>query len=127
MGRDGQQMNERHITDKQLDTLRHTLGYNYSPRHVRNAFVTGPGSDDFADCMALVELGLMENRGDSSLLRGRCFAATEAGHALVRSKEPPPKKYARSQKRYQEWLRADLGISFREWLGIKPKDRYARP
>jgi hypothetical protein len=32
---------------------------------------------------------------------------------------PPIKKTTRSQRRYQEFLRQDLGLSFKQWLGIK--------
>jgi hypothetical protein len=34
---------------------------------------------------------------------------------------PPIKKLTRSQKRYREFIDADYGYSFAEWLGISPK------
>jgi hypothetical protein len=108
------------ITDKQLEVLRHTLGYNYSPRRERNAFVTSADSDDFVHCVMLVSMGYMEDRGTSRVYGGHCFAATEAGHTLVKAEEPPL-KLTRSQRRYRDWLNADTGLSFREWLGIDNK------
>lgn len=47
------------ITDKQRDILRHTLGVGRGRIGWRNHFCTGPGSDDYADCEALVAAGLM--------------------------------------------------------------------
>lgn len=34
---------------------------------------------------------------------------------------PPIKKQTASQKRYAEFMRDDSGLTFSEWLGIKPK------
>ena len=42
------------ITDKQREILRHTLGVGRGRMGWRNHFCTGPGSDDYADCEALV-------------------------------------------------------------------------
>lgn len=114
-------MRDREITDKQLDLMRHALGYNYSPRHDRNMFCAGIGTDDHAEILKLCDVGLMRagraiNEGTS-----RYYFVTEEGHALVRAKQPPAPKLTRSQKRYREWLHADVGCSFREWLGIKSK------
>ena len=38
------------ITKNQQDILRHALGIEQARREYRNHFVTGPGSDDYADC-----------------------------------------------------------------------------
>ncbi len=31
------------------------------------------------------------------------------------------RKMTRSQKRYQDWQYADCGLTFAEWIGVKPK------
>lgn len=47
------------MSDRQLDIIRHALGY---PEMFRNYFCTGPGSVDFADCEKLSEAGFMVRR-----------------------------------------------------------------
>ena len=65
---------EKHI-------LRHSLGLDRSRSEYRNRFVTGPGTDDFAHCEALVAPGLMIRRGGSELTGGDyIYSVTEAGH-----------------------------------------------
>lgn len=36
---------------------------------------------------------------------------------------PPIEKITASKRRYKEFLDADSGLNFREWLGIKPKNK----
>lgn len=71
---------------KQLHILRHSLGIERSGgREYRNHFVTGPGSDDYADCTALVEQGLMTRRAGNALSGGDdIFYVTEAGKAAAK-------------------------------------------
>lgn len=45
------------ITERQIDILKHATAW---PKLYRNHFCTGPGSDDYADCNALVNEGLMD-------------------------------------------------------------------
>lgn len=69
-----------------LDILRHSLGLNQNGngRSYRNYFVTGPGSDDYAICMSLVERGLMTRSKGNAITGGDdVFRVTEAGRAYV--------------------------------------------
>lgn len=69
------------ITPRQREILRHAVGW---PKMYRNHFVTGEGSTDYPDCMALVEAGLMERRGSSELSGGDyVFTVTEAGEQVA--------------------------------------------
>lgn len=72
------------ITEKQRDILKHTLGVGRGRAGWRNHFVTGPGSDDYADCEALVAAGLMRKRSGGPLSGGDpVYSATEAGEAAL--------------------------------------------
>ena len=69
-------------TEKQIGILRHALGLkpNGSGEPYRRHFVTGPGSDDYDDCEALVAAGLMVKRPGSELSGGDpTFLVTAAG------------------------------------------------
>ena len=71
-------------TAKQVDVLRHALGLGRERTPYRNHFVTGPGSDDFDDCRALVAAGLMKEYRSSPLSGGNpIFAVTAAGRAAA--------------------------------------------
>lgn len=111
--------------DSKLHILQHSLGvdqYGNGVQH-RNHFVTGPGGKDHADCMALVEMGLMANRGSSALTGGSdCFIVTRAGkdYMSLNSPVPPPQpKLTKSKMRYQRYLEYgdmfDRFIDFCRW------------
>jgi hypothetical protein len=96
-------------------TLLHTLGLGRRTGDAwRNHFV---GSTP--EIVELVAAGLMEKVNDGGPLSGGdpVFRATAAGKARAReihAREYP--KLTRSQSRYREWLNADSGIRFGEWL-----------
>jgi hypothetical protein len=50
-----------------------------------------------------------------------CHPTWEVKYLDTFNHKPPIKKLTRSQKRYREYMDLDLGISFAEFLGIKPK------
>ncbi|MNZ18476.1 hypothetical protein D3C78_354890 [compost metagenome] len=109
------------ITDKQLHLLHHTLGVRPDQREpFRNHFLAGPGHDDMPDLEELERAGLMR-RGRTPAFcdpSDVVFHVTDAGrdHAL-RLLPPAPKK-----TRYDEYLDADTGLDFHEFLGInKPE------
>lgn len=78
------------ITDKQRDILRHTLGVGRGRMGWRNHFCTGPGSDDYADCEALVAAGLMTKRSGGPLSGGDpVYRATDAGEAVLVGRKTP--------------------------------------
>ena len=111
--------------DNKLHILQHALGLDAfgEGRRYRNHFVTGEGSSDFGDCCALVADGLMTQHPGNELSGGdSVFAVTRDGIAYVEAnspRRPPAPKLTRSQQRYRNWLRADCGISFAEWLGVE--------
>ncbi len=105
------------VSPSQLQILQHSLGVDQHGRgqQYRNHFCTGEGSSDYADCRALVDLGLMRVRpgmnGDDYL-----FHVTAQGVTEMHASSPPPAKLSRSKRRYQIWLEADSGELFGDWL-----------
>jgi hypothetical protein len=102
-----------------LQILQHSLGLDEygKGREYRNHFVTSPGCADFAPCRGLVERGLMQDHGAHALYGGgHCFTVTDAGRSFVRQHGSAPPKLSRSQRRYRDYLEADSGLTFREWL-----------
>lgn len=77
------------MTPNQRYIMRHALGCGRGERGERggwrNHFVTGPGSDDYDDCEALVAAGLMRKRGGGPLSGGDpVYNVTDAGQdALI--------------------------------------------
>lgn len=109
-----------------LHILQHSLGLDQYGRgsYYRNHFVTGPGSDDHADCVALVSLGLMSRRSGNQLSGGDdVFTVTVEGKAAVRVHSPHPPVLTRSQQRYQDYLDADSSLAFIDWLKMKARRR----
>jgi hypothetical protein len=105
-------------TAKQIGLLHHTLGLRPDRREsYRNHFVAGPGHHDQADLQALVALGLMARSPTPRFLdqTDEVFHVTPTGKDLALRElpepEPEPKKSA-----HREWLDADSGFSFGEWL-----------
>ncbi len=113
------------ISSKQLQILQHSTGCDkYGKRHgERNHFVTDENSDDGRDCLALVAIGLMTNDGPRGLCGGMSvFHVTRSGREAIQrqSPSPPPQpKLTRAKQRYLDFIRADSGLSFREWMGFK--------
>ncbi len=105
-------------TAEQLYLLHHTLGLSEKRRLPwRNHFVAGAGHHDMPGLLALELAGLMQ-RGRTP---GFCdaddivFCATEAGKAYaIEHLAPVP-----TRSRYGDFLDADYGYSFAEWLGIQ--------
>lgn len=110
--------------DDRLHILQHSLGLDKygQGRQYRNHFVTGPGSDDYDNCVSLVADGLMAMRNGSAISGGDpIFSVTQKGIDYVSDnspKPPPQQKLTRSQKRYQDYLRSGCDMSFAEWLGV---------
>ncbi|NSX84422.1 hypothetical protein G6L86_02375 [Agrobacterium tumefaciens] len=111
---------------KKLHILQHSLGLDQYGRGTfyRNHFVTGEGSNDHADCMALVEAGYMGVRKSHPLAGGDDgFWVTEAGKRAVREHSPTPPKLTRDQQRYRDWLAYDGGMSFIDYLKWRSRQR----
>lgn len=75
-----------HTSKREREIMEHALGYWYSDgkryrKGERNAFVTGPDTEDWAPIQRLCELGLMRLRMKPDDTRGgmSVFAVTERG------------------------------------------------
>jgi hypothetical protein len=104
---------------EQLHILQHSLGLDEFGRGTmyRSHFVTGEGSKDHADCMALVEAGYMGVRKNHPLAGGDDgFWVTESGKRAAIENSPAPPKLSRGKQRYLDFLEADNDMSFIEWL-----------
>lgn len=80
------------MTDAQISILRHALGIGDAGRgrEYRNHFVTGPGSDDYPHCEALVAAGLMTRFPPNAMTGGNdCFVVTAAGRAAAQPARSP--------------------------------------
>lgn len=78
------------MTPKQRDIMKHALGAGRGTPGWRNHFVTGPGSDDYDDCEALVAAGLMTKRSGGPLSGGDpVYRVTDAGQDAVVGRKTP--------------------------------------
>lgn len=109
------------ILPRQLEILQHALGldqYGRVPRghagYTRNYFAAG--TDDEPDCRELVAMGLMKEHRTTEVFPDYNCSVTDAGKQAVREQSPKPPKLTRSQQRYRDFLAADTGFSFREYL-----------
>lgn len=107
------------MNPKHIHILQHALGLDDfgQGRAYRNHYATGPECDSFADCTALADAGLMKAHGAVSMWGGmHGFTVTDAGRAAIREHSPKPPKLTRGQRRYREYLSADSGATFCEFL-----------
>lgn len=111
-----------------LHILQHSLGVDQYGRGepYRNHFCTGEGSVDHPICNDLVERGLMLVRRNVAVYGGDdVFFVTDEGRAWMLANSPQPPKLTRSQKRYRDYCDADSGLSFGEWLRVRPSEELA--
>lgn len=111
------------MTSAQLQILQHSLGVDeYGQGEMnRNHFCAG-GADETI-CRELVALGYMRQHETTEAFPYFNCSVTDEGKAAMLRESPKPPKLTRSQKRYREFLRADAGYTFREWLGLKAEAR----
>lgn len=105
------------IEQKYLHILQHSLGLDKYGRgtQYRNHFVTGQGCDNYADCMALVEAGLMSHRAGNELSGGDdVFIVTEKGKEHVAFYSPKPPKVSKAKARYRRYL--EWGDCFKNFI-----------
>lgn len=106
------------ITSNQLAVLHHTLGLRPNQRNAyRNHFVAGHGHHDTLHLEALVAAGLMARvKAPAFLADGdEVFACTPAGKEYAEEHLPLPPK----PTKFDEFMDADTGHSFAEYLGIR--------
>lgn len=106
------------MTPEQLQILQHSLGLDQYGQGTmyRNHFCAG-GADE-AICRELIALGYMVQHRTTEVLPYFNCSVTDAGKEAVKRESPKPPKLTRSQKRYREFLRADNGMKFSEWLRV---------
>jgi hypothetical protein len=105
------------MSPHQRGILRHALGLRTaSGRPYRNRFVTGPGSDDYADCMALVAAGLMTRRPGNKLTGGDdVFTVTEFGMRFARIPEKEVWQRLEAAKRRLAEAQAEHEAAMAAW------------
>lgn len=107
------------LTPSQLEILQHSLGVDKYGRGsmYRNHFCASGDDEDV--CRSLVALGLMQQHATTEMFPYFNCSVTELGKTVVRecSLKLPPR--TRSGKRYDEWLDADCGMKFAEWIKAK--------
>ena len=118
------------MTKPQLHILHHSLGadqYGHGGGH-RNHFCAG-GSDEVI-CRELVAMGFMKlwphanpETGETPGYPYYNCSVTDAGKTAMLAESPAPPKLTRSQQRYRDYLKADTGFSFREYLEMLKQRR----
>jgi hypothetical protein len=98
---------------ERLSILQHALGCD---QYGRGAYRNAYHADPYADLTWLVENGLMEDHGLQAISGMHFYTATQLGTLAMREASPVPPKLSASQRRYREWLSADCGFSFGEWI-----------
>ena len=108
------------MTKEQLQILQHALGVDQYGRgqQYRNHFCAG-GRDE-PICRELVAMGYMDTFERKYLPYYNC-TVTDAGKKAMAAESPTAPALTRSQRRYRQFLKADTGRSFGEWL----KDQYS--
>lgn len=112
-------MNESSPSKEQLEILWHTLGIRPEMRDpYRNHYVAGYGHHAMDVLTALVTLGLMAIGKTPAFCDAKdiVFYCTEAGKTVAIENLPDP--VAEKKSNYREFINADCGHSFAEFLGI---------
>lgn len=106
------------IRPELLHILRHSIGLDdHGKGRDRNHFTTDPEGPDGQMCQELCAAGWMKDHGAQSMWGGmHCYCVTEQGKAVVRLHKPLEKRLTAAQRRYQDFLDADSGLPFGEWL-----------
>jgi hypothetical protein len=114
------------MTPEQLHILQHSLGADkYGRNHedvrggpyYREHYCAGlENAEVMGDILYLVSQGWMVAGRKLNEGRDQFFHVTEAGIAAMLNASPQPPKLTRNQRRYRDYLRADVGDSFIEYL-----------
>jgi len=110
------------LTANELHILQHSLGVDQygQGQMYRNHFCAG--EDDEPACRALVAKGFMKQHATTAMLPYFNCNVTDEGKRVMKERSPKAPILTRSQKRYREFLDADSGVSFREWLGWRKSE-----
>lgn len=104
------------LTPEELHILQHSLGVDKYGlgRMYRNDFCAC--GDNEIVCRALVAKGYMKQHLTTEMFPYFNCSVTESGKQAMLNESPKPPKLTTSQKRYREFLSADSGMPFIEWL-----------
>lgn len=127
------------LTEKHFDLIAHSLGinlynakvskikkYKFLPNEFyRNYFCSSEGSEDYLILKELEEIKYTESWHQNGHVY---FMVTEKGINEFKeyfSKEVTQNrpKLTKSQENYQDYISADTGMSYEDWLGITPPKR----
>lgn len=111
------------MTAKQLEILQHALGVDHfgQGKMYRNHFCAGGGDVDI--CQELIDLGFMKLHRTTEVFPDFNCSVTETGKRAMIESSPKPPKLTRSQRRYREFLNADSGMNFGEWMKVRSVSR----
>ncbi len=84
----------------------------------REVIVNGKKGVITQDMGNYIGVNFYDNKTSHSL---PCHPTWEVEYLETFNQNPPIKKTTASQRRYMEYLRADCGRTFKEWLGIASK------
>ena len=118
------------LSPAQLHILQHSLGCDGFGHTSYRGRDEGDGrwayhrnhyaSDPAPDLEALVAAGFMRDGGSVNAWGGmRYYRVTEAGRDAMIEQSPKPPKLSAGQQRYRQWLKADCGLKFGEWLKVR--------
>ena len=69
---------------KEIEIIKHSLGYDYRNYSFRNAFVTNPETEDGKICEGLVEKGLMtKSQSPNFVGESICYMCTDDCKVLI--------------------------------------------
>jgi hypothetical protein len=112
------------MTPEQLHIIQHSLGCNkYGQNeaggggYYRDYYCVGLDNEKtLTDLRFLVSQGWMREGHKLNKGRDQYFHVTQLGISAMLGASPRPPKLTRDQKRYRDYLRADCGYSFIEYL-----------
>lgn len=112
------------MTPEQFEIIRHSLGVDeYGEGNSnRDHFATDETCKDGIACESLVSLGFMSAIRNHPMIGGMTYyQVTANGRRAFFANCPKRPKKTRAQLRYQEWIEADSGLRFFEWLKSRSK------
>lgn len=118
------------ISQKQLEILRHSLGYDLKGfgNNYRNYYASGKDCDGYDLLLDLVNCGLMYSRDCDDYSKDLIyFYVTEAGKKIVEDHKPKSKKLTAAQKKYQAFLDFDGSMSFIEFCKFYDRENKEKP
>lgn len=116
------------MTPEQLHILQHSLGVDQygQGKTYRNHYCVGldEGNATLADIRALVALGWMVEGHKINEDRDQYFHVTQFGQFAMKTHSPKPPKVSRGRQRYLEFLNADSGMTFGEFLKWRSANKH---